>query len=131
EAFALADSFLTKNPGASYAPRLLYRKGQLTYSLEKWDDASQIFEHLISQYPHDTLLPWAKFMLAKSLKQNEEEEKANALFTELTEKYAERDVGSFAYLELARSAKNTEQAASYFTKAFDMKYYSSESAPMA
>ena len=131
EAFALADSFLTKNPGAAHSPRLLYRKGQLMYSLEKWNDASQIFEHLISQYPHDTFLPWAKYMLAKSLKQNEEEEKAHALFSELTEKYSERDVASFAYLELARSAKNTDQAASYFTKAFDIKYYSSESAPRA
>jgi tetratricopeptide (TPR) repeat protein len=134
EAIAVADSFFTKNPHSSFAPRLLYTKGTIEYSMNNWKDASATFEKFSHEFTRDTLYPWSQLMLAKSqLADCESCNDATDILNSLTGTYSERDVASFAYLELARYSKkiNSSDAPMYFTKAFDQKYFSSESAPIA
>ncbi|MEI8134526.1 MAG: tetratricopeptide repeat protein [bacterium] len=135
EAIALCDTFLLKNPHASFAPRLLYQKGEIQFTSNDLQGAAKTFTRFTDEFPADTLLPWAKFMYAKTqLGTCENCTEAKDLLSELTTKYANQDVASFAYLELAKlqvRLDETDEAATNFTKAFAMEYYSSEAAPKA
>ena len=55
------------------------------------------------------------------------------ILTDVIERYPDRDAASFGLLTLARMAKkdDLENVASLYKRAFDMRYYSSDSAPVA
>ena len=134
DAIALADSFFIKSPSSSYAPKLLFRKGEIELLAEAPEDAEKTFEDFSSRFQNDTLLPMARYMLGKALSYSNKD-KAYDKYTEVTEKYPHSNAAPLAYLAMARSQKkengNKEKAAEYYVKAFDPDYFSSEAAPLA
>jgi tetratricopeptide (TPR) repeat protein len=140
EAIILADTFLMQHPNALYTSRLVYRKGELQFNEEQFDKSQETYQEFLSRFPDDTLTPWAKLMLARSINTATSFERPRAILTELTQQYPDRDIASFAYLELANLAEDAEpragnedwaHPAEYFMHAYDMKYFSSEAAPEA
>ena len=134
DAIALADSFFVKSPAALYAPRLLFRKGEIQLLAPDPKKAQQTFEDFNYRFPGDTLLPMAWYMLGKTLSSSSKD-KAYDLYTEVIEKYSHSNAAPYAYLAMARIERNdranTERAAEYYTKAFDFEYFSSDAAPQA
>ncbi|MDP4235254.1 MAG: tetratricopeptide repeat protein [Bacteroidota bacterium] len=134
DAIALCDTFLARLPEHSCSPALLYRKGEIQLLASSPKDAQQTFEEFSARFPNDTLLPMARYMLAKSLSFTNKS-KAHALYQEIGGLYPHSMAAPFAYLALARLERNEhtdlKSTADYYSKAFAMEYYSSEAAPQA
>lgn len=134
DAITLADSFYQKYSSASFAPQLLYRKGEIEYASNDFDRSKKTFELFAKQYDHDTLYQFSRLMTAKSIiAAKGSRETAKKIFVDIAEKNSASDAAPFAYFELARLAKkdNPEEAPKYYTSAFDFRYYSSDVAPQA
>jgi tetratricopeptide (TPR) repeat protein len=133
-AVALADTFFVRNPNASYSTELLYRKGEIQLLAQDAKEAEQTFQNFIALFPNDTLLPMAKYTFAKAVS-IDDKNKAFDLYREVTENYPHSDAAPFAYFAMARLERNeredNDKAAEFYTKAFDMEYYSSDAAPPA
>ncbi|MFI5265085.1 MAG: tetratricopeptide repeat protein, partial [Candidatus Kapaibacterium sp.] len=67
DAITLADSFFVRSPSSPYAPRLLFRKGEIEFLAAVPFDAKKTFEDFSIRFPNDTLLPMARYMLGKAL----------------------------------------------------------------
>lgn len=134
DAIALADTFLVKSPGASYAPALLFRKGEIQLLALNPKNAEKTFTEFGDRFPKDTLLPMSKYMLGKATSFSDKD-KAFDLYQEVTEKYPHSNAAPFAYFTMARLERNERgeknKAAEYYTKAFAIEFYSSEAAPQA
>ncbi len=134
EATSLADSFFIKLPNPTYAPKLLFRKGEIELLASNPKNAKQTFEDFSDRFPNDTLLPMVRYMLGKALSFSSKE-KAYDLYAEVTGKYTHSNAAPYAYLAMARIQRservNKEKAAEFYTKAFDFEYFSSEAAPQA
>ncbi|MBS1904230.1 MAG: tetratricopeptide repeat protein [Bacteroidetes bacterium] len=134
EAIALADSMYKKNADAAFAPGLLYRKGEVEFEAERFESARTTFEQFAKRYERDTLFAMARLMTARSIIAGKgSHDDARAILADVTLHNAASMAASMAYLELARLAKKDEQknVATYYTNAFDMRYYSSDAAPQA
>ncbi len=134
EAIALADTFLVRVQNASYAPALLYHKGEIQLLASNPKQAEQTFQEFSERFPKDTLLPMSKYMLGKATSFSDKD-KAFDLYSVVAEKYPHSNAATFAYFAMARLERNERKeknkAAEYYTKAFDMEFYSSEAAPQA
>lgn len=134
DAVALADSFFIKAPKSFYAPRLLYRKGEIELLASNAKKSEKVFEEFGERFPADTLFPMSRYMLGKAVS-GSDKGKAYGIYKDVTETYQHSDAAPYAFLAMARidrndKGNNANSAASY-TKAYDMEYYSSEAAPQA
>lgn len=133
DAVALADTFFSKAPKSTYAPRLLFRKGEIELLASNTKKAQQIFEEFGERFPSDTLLPMSRYMLGKAVSVSDKE-KAYGIYKDVTETYQHSDAAPYAFLAMARNERNgkgNSNTATSYTKAFDMEYYSSDAAPQA
>ena len=134
DAIALVDTFITKTPTASYAPALLYRKGEIQLLASSPKKAEQTFTEFGDRFPKDTLLPMSRYMLAKAVSFSDKD-KAFDLYHEVTESYPHSNAAPYAYLAMARLERkergDNKKAAEFYARSFDLEFYSSEAAPQA
>jgi TolA-binding protein len=136
DAIALASQYLREDTlnKRSYTPELLIKKGQIESQAKKYENAIATFQSFKSRFGHHDLLPFSYFYTGKTYSRRGSGDMAKATYQEVIDSFPASDAASFAFLELARAEKESnslKQAASYYTRAFDYQYFSSDAAPQA
>lgn len=136
DAIALASAYLREDTlnKHSYTPELLIKKGQIEAQAKKYDNAIATFQTFKPRFGDHTLLPFSYYYTGRTYSKRGSNELAKATYQEVIDSFPTSDAASFALLELARSERegnNYKQAASYYTRAFDYQYFSSDAAPQA
>lgn len=136
DAIALASEYLRDDTlnKRTYTPELLIKKGQIETQAKKYDNSIATFQSFKSRFGNHFLLPFSYYYTGRTYSKRGSDDMAKATYLEVIDSFPTSDAASFALLELARGErllKNFTQAASYYTRAFDYQYFSSDAAPQA
>ena len=101
-AINVIDVYIANNPNAKNADQVLFKKGEIYYSLENYAKAISGYTELISSYPNSSLIPNAYYWIGKAsqlLGQNDDAEKS---FRYVINNYLHSEIGVGAVLELGK-----------------------------
>lgn len=105
--------FVSKNPSLSYADQLLFKKGEIYYSLSQYDKAKTEYKNFTSAYPSSKLIPDAYYWIGKSSQNLGQSEEAIFNFDKVFKGYKSSELASASVLEIAsiyRNSNNYEAA---------------------
>jgi TolA-binding protein len=135
EAFAVGDSFISRNPESPLNHEILFRSGELQLRTGSAALAISTFRSFISQYPKDDLRPAAEIGLGRALVLSGDTAAALTQFSSvITQSDSSSSIAAQAYLERARierSQKNYAVAAQDYQLASLRRYYATDAAPVA
>jgi TolA-binding protein len=117
KAVSFLGEFVSKNPGLSYADQLLFKKGEIYYSLSQYDKAKNEYKNFTSAYPNSKLIPDAYYWIGKSAQNLGQGEEAIFNFEKVFKGYKSSELASASVLEIAsiyRSLKNYEAAVNIY-----------------
>ncbi|MEO8233386.1 MAG: tetratricopeptide repeat protein, partial [Ignavibacteriota bacterium] len=113
KAVAFLGEFVSKNPGLSYADQLLFKKGEIYYSLRQYDKAKTEYRSFTSSYPNSNLAPDAYYWIGKSAQNLGQNEEAIVSFDKVISSFKDSELAASAILEMGsiyRSSKNYDAA---------------------
>lgn len=103
------DQFISSNPSSKYNDQLFFKKGDLFYSIEKYDAAIKIYKEFIEKYTGSTLIPNAYYWIGKSAANMKNEAEAIDNFTTAKVRASKSDIGISSAVELASIYSNKKQ----------------------
>ena len=118
-AISFLGEFVSKNPGLSYSDQLLFKKGEIYYSLRQYDKAKSEYKYFTSAYPNSSLIPDAYYWIGKSAQNLGQGEEAIFNFDKVVTNYQASALASASILEIGniyRSEKKYELAISIYDK---------------
>ena len=86
-AVSFLGEFVSKNPGLSYADQLMFKKGEIYFSLRQYDKAKAEYKSFTSAYPNSNLIPDAYFWIGKSSQNLGQSEEAIFNFDKVFKNY--------------------------------------------
>ena len=101
-AISIIDIYIANNPNAKNADQVLYKKGEIYYSLDGYAKAIQGYTELINKYPNSSLIPSAYFWIGKSSQILGQIDDAENSFKYVITNYLQSEVGVGAVIELAK-----------------------------
>lgn len=135
DAIALADTqlALAALAPAAYSPRLTIRKAELQLEAGASEQAIRTARSFIIAYPREPLVPAAHYTIGRALMARGSADSGIAAFRMIIDSFPASDASAFSFLQLARyeSKRSPDKAERYYTRAFDLKYYSTDAAPIA
>ncbi len=134
EALAAADTFMQRYPESPLGPNVLLRSGEISLRLGESAHAKQLLESFRTRYPSHTLYPRAELLIARAALLGRDTTAALSQLALVIAKYDSLDIASEARLDRARMERKQNmlgQAAADFQSAYDLRYYSSDAAPLA
>ena len=117
KAISFLGEFVSKNPGLSYSDQLLFKKGEIYYSLRQYDKSKTEYKNFTSAYPNSRLIPDAYYWIGKSAQNLGQSEEAIFNFEKVFNGYKSSELASASVLEIAsvyRSSKNYDAAISIY-----------------
>lgn len=119
KAISFLGEFVSKNPGLSYSDQLLFKKGEIYYSLRQYDNAKSEYKNFTSAYPNSNLIPDAYYWIGKSAQNLGQGEEAIFNFDKVVNSYQSSELASASILEIGniyRAAKNYQSAINIYDK---------------
>lgn len=113
KAVAFLGEFVSKNPSLSYADQLLFKRGEIYYSLRQYDKAKTEYKNFTSSYPNSKLAPDAYYWIGKSAQNLGQNEEAIVSFDRVISSFKDSELAAAAILEMGliyRSSKNYDAA---------------------
>jgi TolA-binding protein len=113
KAVVFLGEFVSKNPGLSYADQLMFKKGEIYYSLKQYDKAIFEYKNFTSAYPTSKLVADAYYWIGKSSENLGQKEEAILNFEKVFKNYKTSELASASVLEIGniyRSQKNFNSA---------------------
>jgi TolA-binding protein len=113
KAVSFLGEFVSKNPNLSYADQLMFKKGEIYYSLRKYDKAKAEYKNFTTAYPNSKLAADAFYWVGKSAQNLGQIEDAILNFDKVFYSYKNSELVSASILELGliyRSSKNYDAA---------------------
>jgi TolA-binding protein len=101
-AISTIDIYIANNPNAKNADQVLFKKGEIYYSLESYAKAIQGYTELINTYPRSSLVSNAYFWIGKSSQMMKQLEDAEKSFKYVIDNHLNSEVGVSAVLELGK-----------------------------
>ncbi len=103
------DQFINANPASKYNDQLFFKKGDLYYSIQKYDQAIIIYKEFVAEYTESTLIPNAYYWIGKSAANMKNEGEAIDNFTRAKTRAPKSDIGISSAVELANIYSNRKQ----------------------
>lgn len=103
------DQFISSNQTSKYNDQLFFKKGDLFYSIEKYDEAIKIYKEFVVKYSSSTLIPNAYYWIGKSAANMKNEIDAIDNFTSAKVRAPKSDIGISSTIELANIYSNKKQ----------------------
>ena len=113
KAVAFLGEFVSKNPGLSYADQLLFKKGEIYYSLQQYEKSKTEYKGFTSAYPNSKLVADAYYWIGKSAQNLGQGDEAIFNFDIVFKNYKTSELASAAVLEMGaiyRSQKKYDDA---------------------
>lgn len=122
----LIDIYIQNNPDSKFADQILFKKGEIYFSIGNYEQAAEGYKQLAYYYPQSSLVPNAYYWIGKSYLNVDKFEEAKPMFQTTADNYLKSDVGVSSVLELG-AIYNKEQ--NYFEeiKIYDYAINSFES----
>ncbi|MBK7629672.1 MAG: tetratricopeptide repeat protein [Ignavibacteriales bacterium] len=118
-AVSFLGEFVSKNPGLSYADQLLFKKGEIYYSLRQYDKAKAEYKSFTSAYPNSKLVADSYYWIGKCAQNLKQDDEAIFNYEKVLNGYKDSDLASAVILEMGtiyRSAKNYDAAINTFNR---------------
>jgi TolA-binding protein len=118
-AVSFLGEFVSKNPGLSYADQLLFKKGEIYYSIRQYDKAKLEYKNFTSAYPNSKLTADAYYWVGKCAQNLKQDDEAIFNFEKVLNGYKDSEIASVSILEMGtiyRSAKNYDAAISVYNR---------------
>ncbi len=119
KAVSFLGEFVSKNPGLSYSDQLLFKKGEIYYSLRQYDKAKTEYQGFTSSYPNSKLIPDAYYWIGKCAQNLGKNEEAIASYDRVINSFKDSEFAAAAVLEMGniyRAAKNYDAAISIYNR---------------
>lgn len=119
KAISFLGEFVSKNPGLSYSDQLLFKKGEIYYSLRQYDNAKSEYKNFTSAYPNSNLIPDAYYWIGKSAQSLGLAEEAIFNFEKVVNNFQSSELASASILEIGniyRASKNYQAAINIYDK---------------
>ena len=119
KAISFLGEFVSKNPSLNYSDQLLFKKGEIYYSLRQYDKAKTEYLSFSSSYPNSKLVPDAFYWIGKSAQNLGQGQEAILYFEKVFVNYKSSELASASILEMG----NIYRASKDFVNA--LKIYNS------
>lgn len=108
-AISFIDDFIAKNPSSKYSDEIFFKKGDLYYSIAKYDQAVKSYKSFLSGYPNSSLVPNAYYWIAKSMVNQKNENEAIPNYLQARKNSLKTEIGISATIELAKLYSNKKK----------------------
>lgn len=112
EAINFIDHFIKQNPNLKLSDQIYFKKGDIYYSINDFNNAISSYRDFIQLYPKSELVPNAYFWIAKSFANMKKDNEAIENFNKVLEISKKSDIGISATIELANIYSNKKQYSS-------------------
>ncbi len=99
-AISLIDKFVTNNSASPFGDQVLFKKGEIYYSLGNYEMAENGYKEFIRSYPNSSLIPNAYYWIGKSEEILGDTEEAENNFNYVINNYLQSEAGVSAVIEL-------------------------------
>jgi TolA-binding protein len=103
------DQYEAANPNSKFGDQILFKKGDLYYSIQRYDAAITAYQDFISHYPKSRLVPNAYYWMGKSAESMNKDSDAINNFLTAKQSAIKSDIGISASIELATIYSNKKQ----------------------
>ena len=113
------DEFVSKNPTLSYADQLMFKKGEIYYSMRQYDKAKTEYNSFTLAYPNSPLVADGYYWIGKSAQNLGQSEEAILSFEKVFNNYKNSELASASVLEMGliyRSSKNYDAAINIYNR---------------
>ncbi len=100
-AISFIDQFIDANANSKFADQIFFKKGDLYYSIQKYDQAILAYKDFISRYPKSAMIPNAYYWIGKSAANMKNKTEAINNFTVAKQSAAKSEIAISAAIELA------------------------------
>ncbi len=111
-AISFIDRFISANPKSKYNDQLFFKKGDLYYSTEKYDDAVKVYKEFIADFPESPLVPNAYYWVGKCYLFLKNETEAVNNFEAARARAQKSDIGISSAVETANIYTGKKQYSS-------------------
>lgn len=111
--------FVSKNPSLSYSDELLFKKGEIYFSIKQYEKAKNEYKAFTSAYPKSKLVPDAYYWIGKSAQNLGKNDEAIFNFEKVLMDYKNSEFASASVLEIGlihRSNKNYDAAVKIYNR---------------
>ncbi len=115
-AVAVIDQYMTNNPASKFGEEILFKKGEIYYSLGSYKRAEESYTEFLELYPRSKLVAEAYYWIGKSLEAEQDYENAIENFNFVTTNFLSSRYGVDAIVEQVDLYVKTEQ----YDKATDL-----------
>ncbi|MFC2136260.1 tetratricopeptide repeat protein [Bacteroidota bacterium] len=105
-AIVLIDQFMANNSSSPFGDQILFKKGELYYSLGEYEFSKIGYKEFIHAYPNSSLVPNAYYWIGKCEQILGSEEEAEDNFSFVVDEHLESEVGISAVIELGNILVN-------------------------
>lgn len=136
KAISFLGEFVSKNPSLGYSDQLLFKKGEIYYSLRQYDKAKSEYISFTTSYPKSNLIADAYYWVGKSAQNIGQGQEAILYFDKVFMNYKSSELASASILEIGniyRSSKDYKSAIQTYNKGItelkksnkipELKYY--------
>lgn len=102
KAIELIDRFISANPGYAYSDQILYKKGEVWYSLGEYEKAQGGYKEFIRSFPKSTLVSNAYYWIGKCEQMLGKNESALSNFEYVYKNHLSSEYGVSAVLEIGK-----------------------------
>lgn len=100
-AVTFIDQFIGSNPSSKFGDQIYFKKGDILYSAENYEQAIQAYKDFLQKYPSSSLLPNANYWIGKSAANLKKFPEAVESFNIVIDRWLKSDIGLSAAIELA------------------------------
>ena len=119
KAVSFLGEFVSQNPTLSYADQLMFKKGEIYYSLRQYDKAKIEYKSFTTGYPNSKLVADGYYWIGKSAQNLDQSEEAILNFEKVFNSYKTSELASASVLEMGliyRSSKNYDAAINIYNR---------------
>ena len=102
KAVELVDRFISSNPDYEFSDQVLFKKGEIYYSLGEYDKSQNGYKQFIATFPNSKLIPNAYFWIGKCKQITGNENEALENFNLVYKDYPTSEYGVSAVLEMGK-----------------------------
>jgi TolA-binding protein len=120
KAVQLIDEFIGNNPGLSFSDQIFFKKGEIYYSLGRYEEAKVGYKEFVANYPRSELISDAYYWIGKCAQNLNQSEEAIFNFNRVLESYPNSEAAASSVIEIGNvynNIKNYDAAISTFDKA--------------
>jgi TolA-binding protein len=108
-AISFIDDFIAKNPSSKYSDQIFFKKGDLYYSIAKYDLAVKAYREFSTNYSSSPLVANAYYWIAKSLVNLKKDSDAISNYVMARQKSLKTEIGISSTIELSKLYSTKKQ----------------------